>query len=210
MVAVTARIAGRALGTTVADVQAALAKMQMPTGVTLEYGGLYQQQQKSSHDLTIVFGSALLLVAVLLLFLYERFAVVASILSISVLTLAGVFTGLWVTGTERNITAMMGLTMIIGMVTEIAIFYFAEVDLDRDFEPKALIAAGVGRMRAIIMSALIAVLSLSPLALNLGSGAGMLKPLAIAIIAGLVVAVPLVLLVMPAIYAALQRRQKTN
>ena len=207
MVAVTARIEGRALGSTVQDVQNAIAKLQLPASVQLEYGGLYQQQQKSSHDLTIVFASAVVLVALLLLFLYERFAAVASILATSLLTLVGVFVGLWLTGTARNITAMMGLTMIIGMVTEIAIFYFAELDVSHRPEPKALIAAGVGRMRAILMSALIAILALSPLALNLGSGAGMLKPLAIAIISGLVVAVPLVLLLMPAMYAAMHRRK---
>ena len=210
MIAVTGRIEGRDLGSTVQDVQAAIDRLKLPAGVQIEYGGLYRQQQKSSHDLTIVFGSAVVLVAVLLLFLYERFAVVASILVTSLLTLVGVFAGLWLTGTARNITAMMGLTMIIGMVTEIAIFYFAELDVGDRPEPKALIAAGVDRMRAIFMSALIAILALSPLALNLGSGAGMLKPLAIAIISGLVVAVPLVLLLMPALYAAMHRRKATG
>jgi len=206
MVAVTARIEGRDLGSTVADVQQAIGKMKLPASVKLEYGGLYQQQQQSSRDLAIVFAAAVLLVGLLLLVLYERFAVVASILATSLLTLAGVFAGLWLTGTERNITAMMGMTMIIGMVTEIATFYFADLDLEGRPEPGELIATGVGRMRAILMSALIAILSLSPLALNLGSGAGMLKPLAIAIISGLIVAVPLVLLLMPAIHALLIRR----
>lgn len=210
MVAVTARIEGRDLGSTVADVQKAIGKMKLPAGVTLEYGGLYEQQQKSSRDLALVFVAAVVLVGLLLLFLYERFAVVASILATSMLTLAGVFAGLWLTGTERNITAMMGMTMIIGMVTEIATFYFADLDLDGRPEPGQLIAAGVGRMRAILMSALIAILSLSPLALDLGSGAGMLKPLAIAIISGLVVAVPFVLLLMPALHALLTSRMATR
>ncbi len=203
LVAVTARIEGRSMGAAVQDVKAALSKLQMPSSVSVEYGGLYQQQQKSSHDLTIVFASAVMLVAVLLLFVYERFAVMVSILATSMLALVGVFAGLWLTGTARNITAMMGMTMIIGMVTEIAIFYFAELDVRERPDSNALIAAGVGRMRAILMSALIAILSLSPLALTLGSGSGMLKPLAIAIISGLVAAVPLVLLVMPAIYSSI-------
>jgi CzcA family heavy metal efflux pump len=209
LVAVTARIVGRSLGVTVQDVKAAVKKMNLPSGVTIEYGGLYQQQQKSSHDLTIVFASAVMLVAVLLLFVYERFAVVVSILVTSLLTLIGVFAGLWITGTTRNITSMMGMTMIIGMVTEIAIFYFAELDVSKRPDSKELIAAGVGRMRAILMSALIAILSLMPLALTLGSGSGMLKPLAIAIISGLVVAVPLVLLLMPAMYAAISRHGRS-
>lgn len=210
MVAVTARIEGRDLGSTVQDVKTALAKLQLPAGVQLEYGGLYKEQQKSSHDLTLVFASAVMLVGVLLLFVYERFSVVVSILTIALLTLTGVFAGLWVTGTERNISAMMGMTMIIGMVTEIAIFYFAEVDLGARPDARALIAAGVGRMRAIFMSALIAVLALAPLTVSLGSGSGMLKPLAIAIISGLIVAVPLVLVLMPALYASMNRRHRRN
>ena len=204
MVAVTARIEGRDLGSTVQDVKAALAKLPLPAGVQLEYGGLYREQQKSSHDLLIVFLSAVVLVALLLLFLYERFAVTMSILTTTLLTLTGVFAGLWLTGTERNISAMMGMTMIVGMVTEIAVFYFAELDVTTRLDAKALIDAGVARMRAIVMSVLIAILALAPLALGLGAGSGMLKPLAIAIISGLVVAVPLVLLVMPALYASMR------
>ena len=153
----------------------------------------------------LFYASAVMLVAVLLLFVYERFAVAFSILATSVLTLVGVFAGLWLTGIARNITSMMGMTMIIGMVTEIAMFYFAELDVTGRPDAKALIAAGVGRMRAILMSALIAILSLAPLALNLGSGSGMLRPLAVAIISGLLVAVPMVLLLMPAMYAGINR-----
>ena len=203
MVAVTARIEGRDLGSTVQDVKSALAELQLPAGVHLEYGVLYKEQQKSAHDLLIVFVSAVVLVAVLLLFLYERFTVVISILATTLLTLTGVFAGLWLSGTERNISAMMGMTMIIGMVTEIAIFYFAELDVGASLDTKALIGAGVARMRAILMSVIIAILALSPLALGFGAGSGMLKPLAIAIISGLIVAVPLVLLLMPALYASM-------
>ena len=112
--------------------------------------------------------------------------------------------GVWLTGTERNISAGMGRTMIVGRVTEIAIFYFAELDVTTQLDAKALIDAGIGRMRAIVMSVLIAILALAPLALGFGAGSGMLKPLAIAIISGLVVAVPLVLLVMPALYASMR------
>ena len=98
------------------------------------------------------------------------------------------------------------MAMRIGMVKESATFYFAELDVTRPLDAKALIAAGAGRMRAILMSVIIAILALSPLALNLGAGAGMLKPLAIAIISGLIVAVPLVLILMPAIYASMRSR----
>lgn len=200
MVAVTGRIEGRDLGSTMRDVQAAVAKLRLPAGVSVDYGGLYREQQKSSRDLLIVFVSAVLLVFLLLLFLYERFTVALAIVATTLLSLTGVFAGLWITGTERNISAMMGMTMVVGMITEIAVFYFAELGDEDPGNSEALAQAGVKRMRAIIMSATIAVLALLPLALGLGAGSAMQKPLAIAIISGLVVAVPLVLLVMPAIY----------
>lgn len=204
MVAVTARIEGRDMGSTMNEVRAKLKPLPLPSGVYIEYGGLYREQQKSFRDQLMVFLSALLLVAVLLLFLYERFAVVVSILTTTLLSLAGVFLGLWITQTELNIASMMGMTMIIGIVTEVAIFYFAELEPEGVHAPKDLIVAGTMRMRPIFMTSSIAMLALTPLALGLGAGSAMQKPLAIAIIFGLFLAVPLVLLLMPALYLLFQ------
>ncbi|MFZ8281153.1 efflux RND transporter permease subunit, partial [Staphylococcus aureus] len=78
------------------------------------------------HDLTIVFGSAVALVFLLLLFLYERFSVALSIMAMPILAIGAVFIGLWLTGMELNISAMMGMTMIVGIITEVSIFYFSE------------------------------------------------------------------------------------
>lgn len=205
MVAVTARLEGRDLGSAMEDVRSRLRSFSLPEGVYVEFGGLYQEQQKSFHDLLAVFSSAVLLVAVLLLFLYERFAIVLAILSTTLLSMSGVFVGLWLTGTELNISSMMGMTMIVGMVTEVAIFYFAELDKTVWHDSEVLVRAGTLRMRPILMTSAIAMLALAPLALGLGSGSAMQKPLAIAIISGLALAVPLVLLLMPVIYALLNR-----
>jgi multidrug efflux pump subunit AcrB len=108
---------------------------------------------------------------------------------------------------ELNITAMMGMTMVIGIVTEIAIFYFSELRLLEHGQPLVwnLIRAGRNRMRPIVMSALAFALALMPLALGLGQGSGMQRPLAIAIISGLLVQIPLVLLVLPVLYKLLMR-----
>jgi multidrug efflux pump subunit AcrB len=122
------------------------------------------------------------------------------------LSVAAVFVGLWVTGTELNISAMMGMTMIVGIVTEIAIFYFAELDTDAVADHDALVDAGAKRLRPILMTSLIAILALTPLALGIGTGSAMQTPLAIAIIAGLIAAVPNVLLIMPALYGLLLRK----
>ena len=206
--AVTARIVGRDMGSTVADVKQVLDHPGMlPNGMYYELGGLYAQQQIAFHDLTIVMLAAIALVFTLLLFLYESFRVALAIMAAPLLALAAVFLGLWVTGIELNISAMMGMTMIVGIVTELAIFYFSELTDAHRRMPlhDAMQYAGYHRMRPILMSTLAAILTLLPLALAIGQGSQMQQPLAVAIIAGLLVQVPLVLLVMPVLYAVLRR-----
>ncbi|TAM93511.1 MAG: AcrB/AcrD/AcrF family protein [Rhodanobacteraceae bacterium] len=218
MVAVTGRITGRDLGSTMRDVKRVLeAHGELPHGMYYELGGLYLQQQIAFHGLTIVLLTAIALVFTLLLFLYESFRAAIVVLIQPLLAICGVFIGLWVTGTELDISSMMGMTMIVGIVTELAIFYFSELAeiqdqaLDSDQAlglREALLQAGHYRMRAILMSSIAAILTLSPLALAIGRGSQMQQPLAIAIISGMFVAVPLVLVVMPALYALAMRRTK--
>ncbi|HEV2321838.1 MAG TPA: efflux RND transporter permease subunit, partial [Gammaproteobacteria bacterium] len=210
MVSVTARITGRDLGSTIADIKKVLATPGLVPGtVDVELGGLYQQQQVAFRGLMAVFAGAVALVFVLLLFLYESFRVVLAILCAPLLAIGAVFAGLWVTGIELNITSMMGLTMIIGIVTEVAIFYFSEfTELEhREDLDAALVEAGINRMRPIALTTLTTVLALMPLALDIGQGAAMQQPLAVAIIAGLVVQLPLVLVVMPVLYKLMQGRK---
>jgi CzcA family heavy metal efflux pump len=217
MLAVTARIEGRDMGSTMGDVKKLLdTRGELPAGMYYELGGLYQQQQIAFHDLTIVLLTAIALVFTLLLFLYESFRAAIVVMIQPLLAICGVFIGLWVTGTELDISSMMGMTMIVGIVTELSIFYFSELseiqaESERSEQPltlrEALLAAGRNRTRAILMSTIAAILTLSPLALAIGRGAQMQQPLAIAIIAGMFVAVPLVLVVMPVLYSLAMRRK---
>jgi len=200
MIPITARLQGTSLGTAVAAVQAVLAQPGMvPAGVRYELGGLYQQQQIAFAGLARVFVAALIAEFVLLLFLYERFWIPVIVLGASALSTTAVFAGLWLTGIELNITAIMGMTMIIGIGTEMAIFLVSEyVDLSREMPPReALLEAARNRFRPIAMTTLAAILTLLPLALAIGAGSAMQQPLAIAIISGLIVEFPLVLLAMP-------------
>ena len=204
MVAVTARISGRDLGSTVREVKRKLASSRViPSNVLYTFGGLYEQQQIAFRGLTIILIAAIILVFLLLLFLYESFRVAFAMLLVPLFAVAGVFVGLWVTGTEFNITSRMGMTMIVGIVTEIAIFYYSEF---RSLPPSddRLILAGINRMRAISMTAFAAILALLPLALGIGHGAAMQQPLAIAIISGLIFSLPLVLIILPALLAILE------
>ena len=210
MVAVTARISGRDLGSTVSDVKRALAKSGViPNNVLYTFGGLYEQQQIAFRGLTIVLIAAILLVFLLLLFLYESFRVGCAMLLVPLFAVAGVFIGLWVTGTEFNITSRMGMTMIVGIVTEIAIFYYSEFR-SLPASNDRLVLAGINRMRAISMTAFAAILALLPLALGIGHGAAMQQPLAIAIISGLIFSLPLVLIILPALLAIFDPKATTQ
>jgi multidrug efflux pump subunit AcrB len=212
MIAVTGRITGRDLGSTIRDVQAALKKPGLvPAGVYFELGGLYAEQQKAFAGLMAVFAGAVALVFLLLLFMYERFRTAFSMLGCTLLALSAVTIGLWLTGTELNISSMMGMTMIIGIATEVAIFYVSElVSLPDDLGPhEALVQAGLNRMRPIAMTTFAAILALLPLALGIGAGSAMQQPLAIAIISGLILQMPVVLIVLPVLLSLHTVRGKT-
>ena len=201
MVAITARITGRDLGSTVRDVQGVLDKPGfLPRTVPYTLGGLFEQQQIAFKGLTIVLIAAIVLVVLLLLFLYESFGVTIAMLITTLLAVAAVYIGLWITGTEFNITSRMGMTMIVGIVTEVAIFYYSEFQ-DLQDQENQFVLAGINRMRPIAMTTFAAILALLPLALGIGQGSSMLKPLAIAIVSGLVFQLPLVLIVLPCLVA---------
>ena len=208
-IGVTARLEGRDLGGAMRDVRSSVAALHLPPSLRIDYGGLYAQQQKSFADLSVVFAAALLLSALLLTILFERLAWTLAATATVLLSAASVLCGLWITGIELDISALMGLTMVVGMVTELVIFYLAEIDTSREGDLGALREAGAKRLRPILMSALIAVLTLSPLALGLSRGAGLQQPLATAIIFGLIAAVPLVLLFLPALIRVMQTRSSS-
>lgn len=199
---VTGRLEGTDLGTAMKGVRAAVAALHLPSSVRVEYGGLYQQQQQSFSDLLTVFVAALLLSALLLTILFERVAFTLAVVATVPLSTGAVFMELWLTGTELDISALMGLTRVVGMITELAV--------DGAVTPATLLEAGRMRLRPIVMSALIAILTLAPLALGISRESGLQKPLATAIIVGLVIGAPLVLTMLPMLLLILTRRLGRN
>jgi multidrug efflux pump subunit AcrB len=202
VVAVTAQISGdRDLGSTAAAVKSLLATPGLvPAGVYYQIGGGYEQQQLAVRGMIKVFAAAAVAEIILLLFLYERFMLPVIIIFSSLISTSAVFVGLWLTGVELNITAMMGMVMIIGIGTEMAIFLVSEYQTLEKTMParRALYEAALNRLRPITMSALAMILALLPLGAAIsGIGDQMLQPLAIAIIAGVIVQLPLVLLGIP-------------
>jgi multidrug efflux pump subunit AcrB len=199
MVAPTGRISGRDLGSVMRDVRDAVASHDLPAGVYVAYGGLYREQQQSFRGLLAVLSVATLLVFLILLYLYETWREPVAVLTVAALAGSAVVLGLLVTGTELDVASMMGLTMIVGISAEASIFYVSEWRGLAHERPRAeaLARAGLSRLRPVLMTALAAILALLPLALGLGGGSSMLKPLALAIVFGLIGTIPAVLLALP-------------
>jgi CzcA family heavy metal efflux pump len=204
MVAVTARIEGSDLGGTVARIKRRLAgTVRIPADQDVVYGGLYREQQTSFRGLLVVLMAAVALVFLVLLFTFESYRAPLVILVVDVMSLLGVLSLLWLTGTPLNVSSLMGMVMIIGIVAENAVFLLFYVEQFRaagDHLTTALVRAGQVRARPIIMTTLAAVLALLPLALGIGAGAQMQKPLAIAVIGGFSLSVPLLLFCLPPLY----------
>ena len=214
IVAVTAQISGsHDLGSTITAVRSALDRPGLiPAGVTYTFGGAYRQQQMAVQGMIKVFAAAVTAEIVLLLFLYRNLVIPLLIMATSLVSTGAVFVGLWATGVELNITAMMGMVMIIGIATEMAIFLVSEYQMLRQTMSarEALREAALNRLRPITMSTLAMILALVPLGAAIsGSGDQMLQPLAIAIIAGASVQLPLVLLAMP-VFIGLTTSDRTS
>ncbi len=207
-VAVTARLSGSDLGSAIAAIKQQLAKdVKLPAGMTIEYGGLYAEQQASFRELAMALGLAIVLVFLVLLVEFRSFAHPIAIVSGAILALSGVLLALFITKTTLNIVSLMGMIMVVGIVAKNGILMLDAVEehlADGEDLQTALLNSGRRRFRPVLMTSLAAILGMLPLALAIGLGAELLQPLAIAVIGGLVVALLLSLVVTPTIYAMLQ------
>jgi multidrug efflux pump subunit AcrB len=209
-VEVAARLEGVDLGTGIAAVQKTVRDLKLPSSIRVVYGGLYQEQQKSFHDLVIVLLLALVLVFLVLLFEFRRFSAPVAILSSAVLSTSGVFLALLITRITFNISSFMGLIMVIGIVAKNGILL---LDADDKFRvagfaaEDAMVQAGRRRLRPIVMTAMAAVAGMAPLALGIGAGSQMLQPLAIAVIGGILISMVLSLIITPAMHFYMMREK---
>jgi len=208
VILVSGRLEGSDLGGAMASVQRTVAGLHLPSSVRVEYGGTYQEQQKSFADLARVLLLALALVFGVLLTEFRNFSAPVAILTSSILSISGVVLALLVTGTNFNVASFMGLIMVIGIVAKNGILL---LDADEKAQHagipprEAMLHAAQRRLRPIVMTAIAAIGGMLPLAFALGAGSQMLQPLAIAVIGGLLVSIVLSLIVTPALYFWLTR-----
>jgi len=207
MVAVTGRLEGTDLGTAIRQIREQLAKdVKLPPGMTVEFGGLYEEQQSSFRELMMALVLAVMLVFITLLIEFRSFAHPIAIVTGAILALSGVLLALFITGSTLNVVSLMGMIMIVGIVAKNGILMLDAVEARLvlgDTLREALLRSGRRRFRPVLMTSLAAMLGMLPLALAIGAGSELLQPLAIAVIGGLTMALALSLIVTPTVYAML-------
>jgi multidrug efflux pump subunit AcrB len=210
---VTARLSGRDLGSVMQDIQKEISqKIALPEGYAVVYGGAYAEQRQSFNELLIILVSACLLVFCIILALYKDFRVAFAILFIAILGISGCILSLFLTGTPLNVGSYTGLIMIVGIIGENAIFtilQYREARLSMNVDDSIVYAIST-RLRPKLMTALGAIISLLPLAIGIGTGAQLHRPLAIAIIGGFLMAMPLLLVVLPSAIRILYKNKAVN
>jgi multidrug efflux pump subunit AcrB len=208
LVKVTARLEGAGLGSGMAAVQRTVRDLRLPSSIRVEYGGQYEEQQKSFHDLLIVLILALLLLFGVLLFEFRTFSAPAAILASALLSLFGGLLALMITRVTFNVASFMGMIMVIGIVAKNGILL---LDADQRFRnegfspEEAMIQSGRRRLRPILMTALATIAGMAPLAFAIGAGSQMLQPLAITVIGGILSSMVLSLIFTPATHYFLHR-----
>jgi CzcA family heavy metal efflux pump len=210
MSAVTARLSGRDLGSTMQEIQGRLFReVRIPPGTDIEFGGQYLIQQESFSGLTMVLLMSMLLIFIILVFEFRSFSHPIAILAATILCGSGALLALYLTGTTFNISSFMGAIMVVGIVHKNGILM---LDSEKEFSAQglplreAIFHAGRRRLRPISMTALATIFGMLPLALGVGSGAQILQPLAIAVIGGVLVSMVLTLLVTPVLFYKLREK----
>jgi CzcA family heavy metal efflux pump len=209
MVLVSARLEGRDLGSTAAEITAKLRQLKLPVGYTWEVGGQYLAQRQAFRELLQVLAIASALVFVILVVHFRAFSAAMLILGAAPLSLAGALLALLATGTELNVSSAMGLVLLIGLVVKNGIVLLDYADRERERGAAAIDAvygAARVRLRPILMTTLCTLFGLVPLALGLGAGAELQRPLALAVIGGLTLSTLITIYLIPALYVGVHRQ----
>jgi len=207
-VSIEANLQGRSLGAVAQDVKKHLQGLQLPSGYSLSDAGLNVSQQQSFQQLLLVLGLGVFLVYLVLVIQFRSLTQPLAIFTALPLALFGVVVALWVTNTPLNISSFMGIILLVGLVVKngiILLEYTNRLHSQGRSLEEALVKAGEVRLRPILMTTLCAILGLLPLALGLGAGSGLQKPLAISVIGGLSLSAAFTLIFVPVVFRVISQ-----
>ena len=211
MIAMTADIADRSLSAVMSDVKAVLAENPPPPGIRLEIGGQYASQQQAFRALLLVLALAAASVIAVMVIQFQSFIEPLVILLAAPLSFVGAIGLLVITGTPLNVSSFMGLILLVGLIVKngIILLDFTRHVMRNEGLPleAALREAARIRLRPILMTTLCTLFGLLPLALGLGAGSEMQRPLALAVIGGLALSTPITLFVVPSLLVAIRGRE---
>jgi len=210
MIAITADVSGRSLGSAIDDVKQVLNTQKPPTGVRIELGGQYASQQEAFRGFLLVLGLAIACVVTIMVLQFQSFIEPFVVLLAAPLSFVGAMLLLLLTGTPLNVSSFMGLILLVGLIVKngIILLDFTRHRMqteDVTLEQGIIEAAGV-RVRPILMTTLCTLFGLLPLSLGLGAGSEMQRPLALAVIGGLALSTPITLYVVPTLLVAIRGR----
>jgi multidrug efflux pump subunit AcrB len=210
MIAMTADVSGRSLGSVMNDVKAVLAAHRPPAEIRLELGGQYASQQDAFRGMLLVLALAAASVVAIMVLQFQSFVEPFIVLLAAPLSFVGAIGLLLITGTPLNVSSFMGLILLVGLIVKngIILLDFSRHRMQTDDLPldKAISEAAQVRLRPILMTTLCTLFGLLPLALGLGAGSELQKPLALAVIGGLTLSTPITLFVVPTLLVAIRGR----
>jgi HAE1 family hydrophobic/amphiphilic exporter-1 len=196
------------LGELAAAIQAVVEPMERPAGVTVRYGGDYEEQQESFGDIGLLFALIIILVYVVMASQFESLSKPFIIMMSVPFAISGVIIALWVTGTSLDMIGALGIVMLVGIVVKNGIVLVDYINLmrDRGYElNEAIQLSGQSRLRPVLMTAFTTLLGMVPMAVSSGEGSEMWQPLGIVVIGGLLVSTLVTLIVVPVMYGIMSR-----
>ncbi|MFL5482875.1 MAG: efflux RND transporter permease subunit [Gemmatimonadaceae bacterium] len=210
MIAITSDVSNRSLGSVMDDVKAVLAKKRPPPGIRMELGGQYASQQEAFRGLLLVLALAVASVVGVMVLQFQSFVEPLVVLLAAPLSFVGAMTLLLITGTPLNVSSFMGLILLVGLIVKngIILLDFTRHRMLQAGLPleTAIVEAARVRLRPILMTTLCTLFGLLPLALGLGAGSELQKPLALAVIGGLALSTPITLFLVPTLLVAIRGR----
>jgi len=210
MITMTADVSGRSLGGVMTDVRRVLAAQRPPAGVRVVLGGQYAGQQAAFHALLVVLGLAVVSVCAVMVVQFESFVEPLVVLLVAPVSFVGALALLLVTGAALNVSSFMGLILLVGLIVKngIILLDFTRLRMETEGVPLevAIREAARVRLRPILMTTLCTLFGLLPLALGIGAGSELQRPLALAVIGGLALSTPITLFAVPTLLVAIRGR----